>query len=352
MPTKFTYANRRQVLNFGASLATVGAIGSLPGPALSQSKPARLVIADGGGALNEAYKKGYYETFTAKTGIPIVTAAYTNIAKLKAMVEAGNVDIDVLNIDAGEAATAELGGLLEPLDWTLADRSSVLKGVAHDSYVGSEVAALVLVWNTKELPKGPPEKNWSAILDAKKIQGKRGLYKQASQTLEVILLGAGVPGDKLYPLDVDRALAEMEKIRSQIVFWDSGAMSAQLITSGEVAVTCAWNGRVQGPKNDGAPIDFTFDGALLTSGAWIIPKGGRNTKWAQQFFAHVMDPVNQATTAKFINYGPVVTAAYDLISPERRKQLPDPNVGIWQDYDYWAKNTDKIYAQFNEWMIR
>jgi putative spermidine/putrescine transport system substrate-binding protein len=352
MPTKFTQANRRQILKFSASLAAAGAMTSLPRPAISQSKPNRLVIADGGGALNEAYKKGYYDTFTAKTGIQIVSAAYANIAKLKAMVEGGNIDIDVLNIDAGEAATAELAGLLEPLDWSLTDRSGALKGAAHDSYVASEVAALVLAWNTKALSHGPPEKNWSAILDTKNIKGKRGLYKQASQTLEVVLLGAGVPGDKLYPLDVDRALAEMEKIRPEIVFWDSGAMSAQLITSGEVIITAAWNGRVQGPKNDGAPIDFTFDDALLTSGAWIIPKGGKNTKWAQQFFAHVMEPKNQATTANFINYGPVVTAAYDLISADRRKVLPDPNLGVWQDYDYWAKNTDKIYAQFNDWMIR
>lgn len=332
--------------------AAAAAATMLPMPAIAQDKPSRLVIADGGGALNEAYKKGYYETFTAKTGIEVVNAAYTNIAKLRAMVESGNIEVDVLNIDAGEAATAGMSGWLEPLDWSLTDRSAVLPGVAKDFYVGSEVAAMALAWNTKELPEGPAAKNWSVLLDTANVKGKRGLYKQASQTLEVILLGAGVAPDKLYPLDVERALADLEKIRAETVFWDSGAMSAQLITSGEVSLVAAWNGRLQGPKNDGAPVDFTFDQALLTSGAWAVPKGGKNVKWAQAFFVHAMEPANQAETSQHINYGPVVTKAYELLMPERLASLPDPKSGVWQDYDYWAINTEKIYGQFNDWLLK
>src|SRR5262249_42530981 len=152
------------------------------------------------------------------------------------MEEAENIDVDVMNMDAGEAATSGLNGWLEPLDWSLTDRAGLIKGAAKNDYVASEVAGLVLGWNTGSLPNGPAKKDWSALLDTQHIPGKRGIYKQASQTLEVILLGAGVKPANLYPLDVDRALAELDKIRPDIVFWDSGASSAQLVTSGEVAL--------------------------------------------------------------------------------------------------------------------
>jgi putative spermidine/putrescine transport system substrate-binding protein len=345
-------STRRDILRAGAAAIAGVATSSFALPALAQSKPAQLVVADGGGVLNEAYKKGYYDTFTAKTGIQIVNAAYTGIGKLKAMVEAKNIEIDVLNIDAGEGALAAKDGLLEPLDWSLADRSSLMKGAAFDDFVASEVAPLVLSWNTQQLPDGPKPKDWSSLFDVDGIKGKRGLYKQASQTLEVVLLGLGVAPDKLYPLDVQRAFDALTKIRSSLTFWVHGAESAQLLISGETVLSAAWNGRLQGPKDDGAPVDFTFDNSLITSGAWIIPKGGKNTKWAQAFVAHVLDPKNQATAAEVVPYGPVVPKAYDLIAADRRKVLPDPSKGVWQDYNYWADNTDKIYAQFNDWMVR
>lgn len=341
--------SRRQILKAGAAFAAAAAFAR---PVLAQSKPDQMVIADGGGILNEAYKKAYYDTFTAKTGIKIVNAAYTDVAKVKAMVELKNIEIDVLNIDGGEGATAAKNGWLEPLDWSLADRASLMPGAAFDSYVASEVAPLVLAWNTEQLPNGPDPKDWSALLMVDAIKGQRGLYKQASQTMEVILLGDGVASDKLYPLDVDRALNAMTKIRDHITFWVHGAESAQLLASGEVAMSAAWNGRVQPLKDSGAPIDFTFDNSLITSGTWIIPKGGKNTKWAQMFVAHCQDPKNQAAAAEVVNYGPVVPAAYKLIRPERLKVLPDPSKGVWQDYGYWADNTEPVYAKFNNWMTQ
>ena len=52
-------------------------------------------------------------------------------------------------------------------------------------------------------------------------------------------LADGVPPDKVYPLDVDRAFASLEKIKPHIsVWWDSGGQAMQLMKDGEVDMAC------------------------------------------------------------------------------------------------------------------
>ena len=65
------------------------------------------------------------------------------------------------------------------------------------------------------------------------------------ERLLIALLADGVPMDKLYPLDVDRAFRKLEQIKPDIAtWWTSGGQSAQLISDGEVDMIQAWNGRI------------------------------------------------------------------------------------------------------------
>ncbi len=58
-------------------------------------------------------------------------------------------------------------------------------------------------------------------------------------------MAAGVPADKLYPLDIDKAFASYEGIKKAVVkWWDTGAVPVQLLTDREVAITTVWNGRM------------------------------------------------------------------------------------------------------------
>ena len=116
------FITRRTVLRGATATAGLAAASGLGMPAIAQSKPDNLVIASGGGALDEAYKAAYFDSFTEKTGIQIITAPYAGLARVKSMIEANNVDLDVLNIDAAEAPVAGNNGWLEPLDWGLFDR--------------------------------------------------------------------------------------------------------------------------------------------------------------------------------------------------------------------------------------
>jgi spermidine/putrescine-binding protein len=68
------------------------------------------------------------------------------------------------------------------------------------------------------------------------------------------LLGDGVPPENLYPLDVDRALGKLDTIREQILWWETGAQLQQQLADGEVALSSAWNGRVQKEIDAGTPV--------------------------------------------------------------------------------------------------
>lgn len=347
--------SRREVLRMGAAGAALS-VSSLGFPALAQSKPDQLVIASGGGKLDEAYKKAYWDTFTAKHGIKIVTTEYAGLAKVQSMVEANNVDIDVLNIDAAEAPVAGKKGWLEKLDWSLTDRSKVLPVAARDDHVYAEVAAKVLAWHKDSFPGEKAPKGWVDVWDMEKFPGKRSFWKQAFQTMDIAVLGSGVAKEKLYPLDADAALASLDKIRASILWWDSGAQGAQMLIDGDSDLGSAWSGRVYQPKIEGAGVDYTLNDALFVAGAWAIVKGAKNLKWSQEFVAHTLDPKNQAIYAETIAYGPVVPEALKLLPPERLAVLPSSEEnfkkGIFQDFDFWAEHGDGIIKKFNDWLTK
>ena len=346
--------SRRSILKGAGGLAAVGAASSFGFPAIAQSKPDQLVIASGGGALDEAYKAAYFDSFTEKTGIKIITAPYAGLAKIKSMIEADNVDLDVLNIDAAEAPVAGNNGWLDPIDWSLSDRASVLPQAAKDDHVYAEVAAKVMAWNTDSYGDNPPE-NWTSMWDVEGRPGMRSLWKQAFQTMEVALMGDGVAKDAIYPIDVDRALAALDKIRGDLIWWESGGQSAQYLIDGESDIGSTWNGRVYQPQVDGAPVNYTFNDALFVSGAWCIVKGTPNAMWSQEFIAHTLDPERQATYAMNIPYGPVVPAALQYIPADRLPLLPssEENIGkgVWSDFDFWAEHGDAVINRFNEWLL-
>jgi putative spermidine/putrescine transport system substrate-binding protein len=345
---------RRTVLKGAGATAGIAAAGSLGMPAIAQSKPEQLVIASGGGALDEAYKAAYFDSFTEKTGIKIITAPYAGLAKVKSMIEASNVDLDVLNIDAAEAPVAGKNGWLEPLDWSLFDRSRVIPTAAWDDHVYAEVAAKVLAWNTETFGSNPPQ-GWADMWNMEAFPGRRSLWKQAFQTLEVALMGDGVAKDQIYPIDVERGLAALDKIRDELLWWESGGQSAQFLIDGESDVGSTWNGRVYQPKVDGAPVDYTFNDALFVSGAWCVVKGAPNVKWSMEFVAHTLDPERQAVYSQHIPYGPVVPEALQFIPDERKPLLPssEENIakGVWSDFGFWADHGEGVINAFNEWLL-
>ncbi|MBN8906186.1 MAG: extracellular solute-binding protein [Rhodospirillales bacterium] len=327
----------------------------LAAPAILRAAPASLTFPNSGGALQDAYRAAYMQTYTAKTGIEVLGAPYMDVAQVKAMVDSGAVNVDMCNLDATEAAVLAAAGLLEPIDYGIVDRNKLMPGAAGEHVVLVDFAALVIAWNTRSVPAGKAPKSWQQFFDTKAFPGQRSLWKAASQTLEVAAMGGGQSRDSLYPIDTDRAFKSLGAVRSDLTWWESGAQGAQLVLSGTVDFGAVWNGRVFKPKLEGAPVDYTFDGALLTPDAMVVPKGAKNKKQAMEFIANMIDAANQATFAKIIPYGPVNPAAFPLLTEEERARLPNApaykDKTVMQDSAYWAANGAKLIERFNKWLV-
>jgi putative spermidine/putrescine transport system substrate-binding protein len=327
---------------------------SLAAPHIVRAKPASIVVASSGGKLEEAFTTAYYKPFTARTGIEIISTTNT-YSKLKAMVDAGAVEWDVAQIDSAAAATNAMLGLLEKLDYGVIDKTDLIEGVPHDNYIPCDVAAAVMSWNTKNVKPAEAPQSWSDLWDMKRFSGQRGFWKQPFQTMEIALMADGVAKDKLYPIDVERALKSLDQIKSQIFWWSSGGQSAQILIDGDIAAGMSWNGRVFDPKQSGAPVDFSFNQSLLVADSWVIPRGSKNRQVAMEFIAFSLQATPQAEFATAIPYGPVNRKALALLDKQRLGFLPssDENLprGVFQNFDWWAQNGQKAGERFNSWIL-
>jgi putative spermidine/putrescine transport system substrate-binding protein len=178
--------------------------------------------------------------------------------------------------------------------------------------------------------------------------------------LEAALIADGVPMDKLYPLDVERAFKKLAQLKPHVlVWWNSGAQSAQVLQDKEVNMVGAWNGRVQALMEDGpnkGKIDVTFDQQMIVSDCWLMPKGAPNKDLAMKAVAIMMRPEVQAALPKYINYAPANNRAYDtgLITKEMASRLPNSpenkDKGFVMSVDWWVKNTDEMVKRFDAFL--
>ena len=359
MTTKKPWKITRRTFVKGTAVTTAAAAGTMAFPFIAKAKPDKLIIPDAGGDLRDAYVKSHYSSFTKKTGIEVSPVAYMGIAQVKAMVEnKAWGQGDLIALSAAEAAIAAVQGLAEPIDYDLVDRAKLIPEAANDYYLMTLVAASLIAWNTKVYNQQTAPQSWMDFFDKAsppKFKGPRGLWKNATLVMDMAAMGDGVPKDKLYPLDIERSLKSLSRIKNDIYWWEHGAQSAQLLVDNEVDFEFAWNGRVYGPKKQGAPVDYHFKGAVLDGDALIIPKGHPKKKWAMEFAAHMMIAKHQAELARHIPYGPTNTDANAIMSDELKAVLPTgpdnfPHT-VFQNFEWWAANGQKAYDAFNEWML-
>ncbi|MGC5325941.1 ABC transporter substrate-binding protein [Brevibacillus sp. SYSU BS000544] len=322
-------------------------------PAASSGEAKELVVVDWGGASSEAAKKAVYEPFEKAKGVKITVVSPTDTGKLKAMVQSGSVEWDVVNSDTDVALRLELEGLLEKLDYNVIDKTDVYPELVTDSTIGLQLYYTNIAFNTEQFSGDNHPKTWTEFWDTQKFPGARSLYKSPMGTLESALLADGVAPDKLYPLDVDRALASLNKVKKDVkVWWDAGAQPPQLLATKEVALAAAWNGRVSAAKKQGSKVDNEFNEALAMSTSWIIPKGAPHKELAQEFISFAMKPEQQAAYSQLIDYAPTNKKALDLLPEEVKQRLGSGEKNkIMIDIKYWAENFNEVNKSFNKWLL-
>jgi len=341
-----------------ATSASILGLLALAAPALAEGS---ISVMSFGGAYQEAQRQAVFETYTATTGITVDEQEYGGeIAKIAAMVESGNTTIDVVDVDAPTLLQGCDDGIFEKIDWTrIGDQADWLEGTTSDCGVGTIVYSTALAYNAATLPEGPTL--IADLFDTAKFPGKRGLWKNPATNLEFALLADGVPADQVYevlstPEGVDRAFAKLDTIKDSIVWWEAGAQAPQLLASGEVVMTTAWNGRIHNANKEGQNFKIVWDNQILDSNYWVIPKGAKNPEASLEFIKYAVEPKVLAGTTKFIPYGPVRKSAAEFVTPEDATNLPtspaNMTVALTLDNAFWADNGDEIRKRFTTWLAQ
>lgn len=312
-----------------------------------------LTVAGYGGKIQEDLAATLWAPAAEAVGGTLLQQSHDGIGSIRVQVQSGNPGWDVVHLGSDECATGAKEGLFEPIDYAVVDATGVPDGQKGEAWVGINSYSVVLAWRTDKFGDNPP-KNWADFWNTKDFPGRRALSVYPNEMFEIANMADGVAKDQMYPLDSARALASLGKIKNDIsVWWASGSQSAQLLADGEVDMEAIWSSRVVGVIENGAPVAFTYQDAILGTGCLAILKGSKNIDLAQKFVAQTVSPALQARIPQMMPYySPTNGDAYALaqVAPEvLAKSNASPENRALQvvlDADWWADNMAEMTEEY------
>ncbi|MBM6582394.1 ABC transporter substrate-binding protein [Microvirga sp. BT689] len=332
------------------------------GAAVTSAQARDLTVVSWGGNYQDAQKKIYFEPFAKKTGKPVLDESWDGgIGVIAAKIKAGVPNWDVVQVESEELALGCADGYYEKLDWSkLGGKDAYLPAAVNDCGVGAIVWSTALSYDADRLKEAP--QSWADFWDTKKFPGKRGFRRGPKYALEFALMADGVPPADVYkvlstPEGIDRAFKKLEELKPNIVWWESGAQPLQLLASGEVVMTTAYNGRISGiNKTEGKNFKVVWPGSLYAIDSWVIMKGSPNKDAAMDFIAFVNVPENQVKLPEYIAYGLPNKAAAAAVPTNLQKDLPTAPENLAGsvplDADFWIDNIEELNKRFNAWLAK
>ena len=312
-----------------------------------------VIVASWGGAVLDAQLISTIEPFQELTGISVTVAESPDPSKIKAMVDTGNIEWDVVWLGLGDVLA--LDGYFEEMDYSYFDLENISPEFVGTHSLASVLFAEILAYRTDAYPEAP--QNWADFWDVEKFPGGRAMPAAAQLPfVEAAVMAAGVPKDEVYPVDLDLAFESFDKIKPHVVkWWEAGAQPPQMLTDNEVPMSVAFNGRITPIQKDGAPVDIQWNQGLLARDDLAIIKDAPNLENAYKFCAFASLPAPQARFSMQIPYGFVNTKAAELIPADVLATLPTspdilPNL-LLRDEQWWAENRGPLLDRWNEWIL-
>lgn len=342
---------RRSVLRGGAALA--GATAAFGWAPAVRAQSTSISVTCWGGAYENAIRDAFAIPFTQETGIEVVLVNNADLARMKAQVEGGNVAWDVFDSVGPQIMAGSKAGLWEPLDLSLINPPELIVEPGED-HVGTYFFAGGIGFDPERIPEGKRPSTFADFWNVEQYPGRRGLRTRVSETLEMALLADGVPPDQLYPLDIERGFAALDRIKPHVRKWiEATPETVALIGSDELDFTYTYLSRVLPARRDGMSIDMSMTQTLNSLEYLAVPKGGNNTSAAMQYVGFCLRPDRQAAFCELVSFSPNAVEALELVSEEARSRMPDmsdPNSVVVND-QWWGENYEELQERFTEWML-
>ncbi|QEI04742.1 ABC transporter substrate-binding protein [Pigmentiphaga aceris] len=352
MSKPVTALPRRRFLQASGSTMLAAAIGA---PMILTSKTSRaagrLVVVSWGGNYRVGVEEALAKPFAKEFGVEVILIDTPDLAKVKAQVMTKNVEWDVFDVVGPMGFTGSKNGYWEQLDPALFDSKDLIAPVTKDmvpfyGFTGG------FCYDSKKHPEAP--KTWADFWDVKKFPGRRALRNRASETLEVALLADGVPADKMYPLDIERAFKALDRLKPHVGKWvDQTPQTVSLVQTGEIDYSYTYTTRVKAAQEAGQTIDFAFDENLIGLEYLAVLKGAPNKTNAMKFLQFAMRPENQAALMNHLANTPASKKALEMVKPDVRKWMSNPGnpKHVVSNDMWWADHYDDVSRRFKEWAL-
>ena len=331
--------------------------GGSSAPTALASGAAGSIVAEGGtGQYGDCLVSQWYTPFSQQTGINVTTApegdGSLTIEQLAVQTKNYQVDVNF----AGTPGDVEAQGpnILEPIDYSVVPKDQLYDGFAFKYGVGGPPNALVFGYNPTALNGKTPTK-LEDFFDTTNFPGKRGILQfMEPDIIALALIASGVDPAHVTPFDYKRAFAELDKIKPDIVWAQSGTQARQLLDAGETPLELTFSSRIKESVDAGINEAIVWDGFSVFFDTWVVPKGDPNAPDAMKLIAYISSAQhngdmshcvavgvsNKQATANAAVSAYLASSHYD----QRHVVLSNSSNLAWME-----ANASEIHDQFQAW---
>ncbi|SFB06351.1 putative spermidine/putrescine transport system substrate-binding protein [Poseidonocella pacifica] len=336
-----------------------------------------------GGAYQASQQKAYVEPYLEMN--PDVSWSWDEssneaVAKLRAMEEAGNVTWDIVDVvaadairlcDEGLALEIDHDEVLAPADDGTDASDDFGDLIVSDCFIPQIVYSTTAAFRPDLLPDGAETPtSICAFFDMEAYPGKRALEKRPINNMEWALYCDGVEKDEIYdvlatPEGQDQALAKLDTIKDQVVWWSAAAEPPQLLADGEIVMGSSYNGRwFSAIEEQDQPFEMLWDMQVFDLDGWIVPADLPEDRLARvmDFLRFSTDTQRLADQAAYISYGPARQSSAPLVgqhaelgidmAPHMPTDPANASNTLLYNYEFWADYRDDIDAKFQSWLAQ
>ncbi|WP_375264064.1 extracellular solute-binding protein [Palleronia sp.] len=353
-------------------------------PVAGEPMADEMTIVSWGGAYQDSQLKAYVEPYLEMNPDVSVTwdeSSAEAVAQLRAMNEANNLTWDLVDVtaadamrlcDEGLAMEVDIDDIAAPApDGTEASEDFGEEMLVSDCFIPQIAYSYTFGYRTDVEEWGdevPTE--ICDIFDLETFPGQRSLEKRPINNLEWALMCDGVPQDEIYETletdeGVDRALAKLDTIKDQTVWWTSGADTPQLLADGEVVFGSSYNGRLFSLiVEQDQPVAMMWDAQSYDLDGWVIPEGltEEEENRVRDFLWFATDTQRLADQAKYISYGPARASSAPMVgehaelgvdmAPHMPTNPDNASNAFVQNYEWWADYRDDLDSRFQSWLAQ
>jgi putative spermidine/putrescine transport system substrate-binding protein len=335
-------------------LAALGGSAALPwNAAAAPGSGGDIVFATWGGNEINNLTRAYATPYKNAGGANIVfDGTGPTEGAIRNMVDSGDIGWDICDADGYSAIRLGRSGALSAIDYSIVNQSSVMPPFAFDHGVGGYTYAYVIAYDT-QLYKNRPPRSWADFWDVKHFPGKRGLWRWMNGGFEGAMLSTGVAHDKVFPINLNTVLDRLKQLKPNLLTWQNGAQSTQMLTDGVVGMSCIWHSRAaQLAAESNGRFAWTWAGGILYPGVWVVPKNNPAGSAAFKFIAYMQDAARQINFTGLQGVGPCNLAATKAMPASLRATDPTQPANLAQlvtvDSAWWADNYDLVMKKFQD----